>query len=308
MSYSVYLKNLSQDENNVVVVLPVPPSTPYQTVSDERVFNDGYSKSSDLKFGNQVVFWQKVLAKGGEAHYEETFEIIVSSRKFSINPTWSLSDYTRLKDNPEYSLYLETDRYLNGNDETVHRLAHSIAGRDETLLSVVRKFYEHVIKNLKYGNPIKGLYSFREALNKKTVDCGGFSSLLGSLCKAVGIPSRIVAGFWADRSYQNRGGVEPGGLEVSKKMHAWLEILLPDNQWFPLDPSVEHLRRDGRSSREGGFGIVGSDRLAFSYGSDIPLKVAHHDLVLDIFQNPVIIADKGINSVEVKTNFVVRKV
>lgn len=106
---------------------------------------------------------------------------------------------------------------------------------------------EFVISYLTYGNPIDGLYTAEEAREKRIVDCGGFDSLLQDELKKRGIESKIVAGFWA--------GYEQNG------MHAWLEI-----GDIPADPSLEYLRRQGRTKKSGRLGFIGSDRIAFSAG------------------------------------------
>lgn len=108
----------------------------------------------------------------------------------------------------------------------------------------IREANEFVMSYLTYGNPIDGLYTAEEAREKRVVDCGGFDALLQDELKKSGIASNIVAGFWSDG-----------------KMHAWLEI---GN--IPADPSVELLRRQGRTRKSGQLGFVGSDRIAFSVG------------------------------------------
>lgn len=297
VSYSVSLKNLSGTDNNVIVMLPVPPNEVYQIVAGIPAFTWGYRKTSDVKFSNQVVFWQGILQPNAEKYYAENFEIAVSPRKVVINPSWTLRDYLQAKDSPEYNLYLQAEEHLSGQNERIRNLASSILSSEQNLLLSVQKLYEYVIGNLDYGNPIRGLYSYGDALGRKTVDCGGFSSLLGSLCRAISIPAKIISGFWAESDI----------AEASKKMHAWLEILLPNGEWLPLDPSIDYLRRHGRSSKEGGFGVTGSDRIAFSSGSDIPLQIGEHSMSLDILQNPVVFAANGADSLEIKTNFVAQK-
>ena len=111
----------------------------------------------------------------------------------------------------------------------------------------IREANEFVLSYLTYGNPIKGLYTAKEAREKKIVDCGGFDTLLQEELKNRGIESKVVAGFW------NTGG-----------MHAWLEINQGPALVVPADPSVEQLRRLGRTKKSGQLGFVGSDRIAFS--------------------------------------------
>ena len=107
---------------------------------------------------------------------------------------------------------------------------------------------EFVIAYLTYGNAIDGLYTAEQAREQRVVDCGGFDALLQDELKKKGIESKVVAGFWSD-----------GG------MHAWLEIV-HSGECIVADPSMEYLRRQGRTRKSGKLGFVGSDRIAFSIG------------------------------------------
>ena len=71
-------------------------------------------------------------------------------------------------------------------------------------------------------------------------------------------------------------------------MHAWLAILLPDGKWIPADPSVEQLRRLGRSGKIGVLGEVGSDRVEMSVGCDLDLQINNAAIRTDLLQTPII--------------------
>jgi len=118
---------------------------------------------------------------------------------------------------------------------------------DAMITNAIRQANEFVIGYLQYGNAIEGLYTAQQAREKRIVDCGGFDSLLQDELQKKGIASNIVAGFWSDG-----------------KMHAWLEIA----GGIPADPSVEYLRRQGRTKKSGRLGFVGSDRIAISSGGE----------------------------------------
>ena len=115
------------------------------------------------------------------------------------------------------------------------------------IINTIRQANEFVIGCLQYGNAIEGLYTAQQAREKRIVDCGGFNTLLQDELKKKGIESSVVAGFW------NTGA-----------MHAWLEI----EGGIPADPSVEHLKRLGRTKKSGRLGFVGSDRIAISSGGE----------------------------------------
>ncbi len=175
--------------------------------------------------------------------------------------TYRLSDYLK----PETSM----------KDARVNAIVRGVVGKENDLFALMRRLYEYVLEKLVYDNPIEGLYTYREALKKKRVDCGGFASLLSALLSGAGIPNRLVAGF-----------LKKKGSRTNLSMHAWLEAVLPDGSVFPMDPSVEWRRRRGQTARYGGFGYVGSDRVVTSYGTDHRLLVGGKIYSCPILQNP----------------------
>ncbi|EKD76531.1 MAG: hypothetical protein ACD_43C00071G0004 [uncultured bacterium] len=76
-------------------------------------------------------------------------------------------------------------------------------------------------------------------------------------------------------------------------MHAWIECLLPNGQWLALDPSVEYLRKQGRTNKLGGFNEIGSDRIVMNTGSHHTVRLGSQTITMDIIQTPTFIATNG---------------
>ena len=128
----------------------------------------------------------------------------------------------------EYKLYTKSGPYFNYSDGRVRDIAKNLMGDEKLVGKIAKKFYEYVRENISYGNPIEGLYSSLDSLEKDVVDCGGYACLLGALLRSVGIPARLVSGVLAGY---------PG-----EHMHAWLEFMTPNGSWLPADPSTEKFR------------------------------------------------------------------
>lgn len=64
-------------------------------------------------------------------------------------------------------------------------------------------------------------------------------------------------------------------------------------QWWPLDPSVESLRRHARTKKSGGFGQVGSDRIVVSHGCDLKLTVGDLSVEAPILQHPTVVSKQA---------------
>lgn len=141
---------------------------------------------------------------------------------------------------------------------------------------VIRQCYDETIATLHYGAPIPGLYTLADVRRLPEVDCGGFSVYLLSLLAIAHVEARLVAGFWA--GYSNN------------TMHAWVEALLPNGTWFPLDTSTDWLRQRRRTKKMGGYGELGSDRIVISVGSDHVIQHQQQTYTVGMLQLPMILA------------------
>lgn len=267
LSYEVRLENHTAKAATVTAVCPLPPDFGYQTVSDVAAHPAESGRGRDGKFGNAYVWWTfPVLPGFGQTvGYSATLE--VKPRCESLGSYRSLPSVTSQR--PPVG-----DRYLQITDEVRSRARQAARGANG-IIATARGCYEYVIHHLRYGRPIEGLYSATDALTQPSVDCGGFSTLLGAMLVSLEIPARVVVGFWAGHR--------------ASTMHAWVECALTARTWLPMDPSVEHLRRGGQTRKFGGFGAVGSDRVVVSIGCDYALNVGGRTVEVPILQNPVIL-------------------
>jgi transglutaminase-like putative cysteine protease len=89
-----------------------------------------------------------------------------------------------------------------------------------------------------------------------TGDCGAFSALFVALCRAAGVPARVVLGAWDS---------------VTMAPHAWAEFHVPGHGWMGSDPSggLVHGVPSGDAARW--HGALPGARIAFSRGLDIPI-------------------------------------
>lgn len=269
-TYIVRLKNPTSSVVEGSAVIPIAPNRTGQKIAKLRMTPHPALQAYDQLYHNKYSVYNVRLG------LHETYSIVVQFQATlhpltnDISPSLSMHDYANL--NPTL---LQSNRFVKITS-TIAELAKRIIGDESNLKTILNRLNEYTVNHLVYGRPIEGLYTVDDALTNPCVDCGGFDTLLASLCLAIGIPTRIVAGFWA--GYKQNG------------MHAWLEIFLPDGTWLPADPSIEHLRALGKTAKTGGLGVVGSDRIVFSQGCDIP--VAIHDRIekVDILQHPTVFA------------------
>lgn len=294
VTFRVTITNTAAHDQRMWLVMPVPFDAPYQQITRDPAFSEEpLAVSVDETYGNHYCVWANTFSPHAPVSYEMTFSVRVRPRMPDHAQPATMQEYSRLS-NEESEPFLRSDRYLDWRDENVRRLVQEVARGETDVRTVAQLFYEYVRDRLTYGGATEGLYSSHDALTRECVDCGGFDSLLGALYRARGIPARVVSGFWA--GYPQNA------------MHAWLEFLTPHDEWIPVDPSMGRLRREGRTMKSGKFGMVGSDRIALSVGSDFEVRLeAGRSVRVPILQNPLCVAEAGEGSFEVQKEFLTRR-
>lgn len=281
--YSVRFKaniiNLAIKDNLIHLIMPFPLQNAYQKLFGKYSITPKGEIRTEHKFQNQYIYWTKDLKPKEEKTFELKFKVSVESRN------------KPLKDNADLSRFLKSDQFINARE--VLKISNDLTKKIDDPDEKVKILNDYVVNNLQYGNPIKGLYTISQALKNDKVDCGGFDTLLASLCMAQKIPARIISGFFANEN---------------NKMHAWVEIYLPNRGWVVADPSMEKLSKERRSKRWAKLGNISADRIALSLGQNFKLKLPGKILKLDILQNPQIIAQWGESSIKFKTEFMAKKI
>jgi len=140
-------------------------------------------------------------------------------------------------------------------------------------LKTPKAFYKWIIENIKFPE-IKfiekklltdlryGCYSVQEVLESMAGECGGKSLLFVSLCRYVGIPARIVQGYFLKEGKCKIHGMKlgPSLLDV----HEWVEFY-EKGKWYPVDCNI------AQQSGKVYFGQFDDLRIAICKGTNIKL-------------------------------------
>lgn len=264
------------------IVFALPKTNQYQQISQLKI-NPSPNMTILDEWGNETIILNDVKSFSLKFNYQGRIFAVPKTKLQSF----SIGDYQKLN-KETLSFYTQPNRFLHPHHPKIYQLAKKIIGKEKNLLKILEKLYQFILDYLIYDNPIDGLYRDLEALERKRVDCGGFSTLFLSLLHSLKIPGRLVVGFLIKENLFTRlFNFEPFTFSFDFLMiHAWPEILLPDASWFPCDPSIEWKRTHGLSKRQGGFGFVPSDRLVVSYGCDLKYQIGKKTIQIDIIQKP----------------------
>lgn len=138
--------------------------------------------------------------------------------------TYNLSTAKLINKNitPEKDLnrYLSEEKYIEVNDPTIKNYASKIQGT--TREEIIQNIYEFIQNHMTYKH-LPGVSGAKRALNEKVGECSEYSAIMVALCRAKGIPARIVSGNIA--------------REKATK-HNWVEVYFDEYGWVTYDPTT----------------------------------------------------------------------
>ncbi|HEY1068341.1 MAG TPA: transglutaminase-like domain-containing protein [Pirellulales bacterium] len=148
--------------------------------------------------------------------------------------------------------WLAPEEKVQAKSAKIAEIAATLAGERRPAQQIARAAYEWVLERTTY-QLIDGFGGATYCLEKQHGECGDYSALFVALCRAAGVPARIVAGAWADQT---------------DGWHVWAEFLLPTGEWSPVDGSLG----DGNPrARVFYFGNRESNRVGLTKAADVTL-------------------------------------
>ncbi|MEM3578606.1 MAG: transglutaminase domain-containing protein [Candidatus Bathyarchaeia archaeon] len=181
--------------------------------SSSRFLNDS--------FRNVYLCWENVeIPPRKNFTIELDYFVISFSVRYMVNPSL-VGSYD--VNSELYRRYIEPEKLIQSDNPEIVRTAQTIVGDEENPHKKAVLIYAFVTKHLKYEvqSEEKGALW---ALENRKGDCSEYSYLFVALCRAVGIPARVQAGFAFH--YVN---------EVIENGHMWAEYYLENYGWIPAD-------------------------------------------------------------------------
>lgn len=218
--------NLVGEGGKAKLSLILPHDTDRQKIYNERFENDGmdFCVRKKLFSGNRIGIWSSpLLEKRKSVRY--TFSAQLRSLDYTIPPELEIPKDPKESYPPEFDIWLKPSKFIQSSDPLIKERAEKIIGGRGRASDAVRKIYDFVMGDIKYQSE-KGSKDAKETLEKSCADCGGKSRLFVALCRAAGIPSRIVGGLILKKGVKNT-------------THVWAECYL-GGRWIPFDMVNKH--------------------------------------------------------------------
>lgn len=178
------------------------------------------------------------------------------------------ADYSEFLRDPFNSKYVLHAEKIESNNPGIRAKALELASTG-TVVEKAKKIYDFVNLHIKYDTDPR--FANKGALSGFITGrgvCDEYATLFTALCRAAGIPSRVVEGYWLEDEVK-----ENQWTDVSDKRHAWSEFYLPDIGWIPVEPTFIYTYNGKQVPNENYFANIGAEdkHLITSYMSS-PIK------------------------------------
>ncbi|MCD4736895.1 MAG: transglutaminase-like domain-containing protein, partial [Bacteroidales bacterium] len=124
----------------------------------------------------------------------------------------------------EVAVYMAADDKIEAGDPVLITKAKEITYGSENAWEATCRLSNWVAENID-GSIMDG--SARETYDQKSGLCGAQSRLMAALCRAVGIPARVVWGCMYTKEYGGSFG-----------HHGWNEVYMGEAGWIPIDVTI----------------------------------------------------------------------
>jgi len=122
-----------------------------------------------------------------------------------------------------YQEHTVPEHLIESNNTLIVTTAQNVVGEETNLHKMALNIYEFVVNGLTYEAQLEEQGAIWALQNRKG-DCSEYSYLFVALCRAMGIPSRVLTGF-AFNNY----------IQSSSDGHMWAEYYLENYGWVPVD-------------------------------------------------------------------------
>ncbi len=190
--------------------------------------------------GNPIAILQfkSQLNPGENLNYTVTYQVLSKPRTL---PSISEEESQTLNEIPNdlKEKYTKAEGPWLTNETELQNLAHSIAGNETKVLTIVKNFAAWIANenNIRYETHEVPQYP-NETLKLEEGDCDDKAILLITLCRIYGIPSFLQIGcIHTPKTFLNETYWEGHVTIISKEIswHGWAIVYIPPWGWLPVD-------------------------------------------------------------------------
>ncbi|MHA1250359.1 MAG: transglutaminase-like domain-containing protein, partial [Candidatus Helarchaeota archaeon] len=146
------------------------------------------------------------------------FSVIISEKYYHISD----SAFPISLENSSLEHYLKSTKFVESDETEIQEIAQNLTALSKTVPQAISRIVRFFKSYFEYDEScIAKRQTAIETLHLKKGSCEDINHLFNALCRAVGIPTRIVLGFSKNNNEWDR--------------HVWTEVYDPQFGWYPID-------------------------------------------------------------------------
>ena len=220
---SVVLKNVNCQLTKTSLILPVPQSNNYQTISNLK--DSGGDILDAVDSSNKYLREIKEMdmpAPGESYALSESFIVTLYPMRIDMSQFEMIYPYDT---NSEiYKRYtVDKGEYIDTDNPDIKRISERLwAETQGNIIDYAESCYEYVAQNYRYLNPNTGIHPIAKILSDGGGDCGNLALIYVNLLRAKQIPAKHIVTVRPDGSY-----------------HVWTDFYLERYGWIPVDVNMK---------------------------------------------------------------------
>ena len=210
--------SVSGETHRIRFIVPLPQSMPDR----QNILSIGYNPKPSRFIERDGNRYAEFVFKQPEEHVKATIRVRAELYRYDlITAMKSRKSAHREEDGLED--FLKEERFIEKDHDLIQEIAGSIEGRTE--VDIVHKIYDYVLDHMEYADPSRRSRGAVAALQLGEGDCTEYADLFVALCRAKGLPARVVTGYTVR-------------FDSESPKHNWAEVYLQEYGWVPFDPSA----------------------------------------------------------------------
>jgi len=222
----------------------VPSLRPYQSVVEGPLFNLAPKDFVVDGHGNTyAVFKNLEVPAGGEVIITAKYVVDVRCVRYL--------DHNDGRGPPaDVQRYLKPSRYVESDHPLIVATAKGLADGLNNTMDKVFAVLKFVVDHLKYDPSTPPSVGALGAYESGRGVCEQYARLFTALCRAMGVPARVVKGF-------GLLSLEPNAVHRVDVLHAWAQFFVQDYSWIPVETQSYEL-----------FGMTPLRHIILTWGED----------------------------------------
>lgn len=209
-----------------------PTTTATQTLLSYRA-----SVSPEAKLTSYFDFWGTRVDQFGIRRPHNQLSVLadatVDTAPHPVPLDGAITDYASLTS--DHVLYLQPSPHAHWT-ESISQFAKESAAQARSAVELIDAISNAVNQSVTYepGATYVGVGT-EEIFDQRQGVCQDFAHLTIAMLRSLEVPARYVSGYLyaADQT----DAVQPQSTELAVQTHAWVEVLLPNGDWWAIDPT-----------------------------------------------------------------------